>query len=166
MCRIPERIFPYTICIIKRGDEILLINKEEKVWMGRWNAVGGKLEAEETSKECVIREVQEETGISISDAKFKGVVTWPINATRKSGMYLFLVDLPPHFKLETPIKNREGILDWKPISWILHPDNKGIVDTLPKYLPIALNESGLFEYKFIFFNERIVEFTAIPFSEE
>lgn len=30
----------YTICFIKRGDEILLLNREKSSWMGSWNGVG------------------------------------------------------------------------------------------------------------------------------
>lgn len=157
---------PYTICIIKREDKVLLINKEAKVWMGRWNGVGGKIKQEETPEKCIIREVQEETGIQISQVTYKGVVTWPVEKKRRGGMYLFLVELTPEYQLVTPIKNREGILDWKEISWILHPDNRGVVDTLPKYLPIALESEGLFEYFSIFQAGQLVECTPIPVSAE
>jgi 8-oxo-dGTP diphosphatase len=161
-----DHVLPYTICIIKRKDKILLINKEAKIWMGRWNGVGGKIKTKETPKECVIREVQEETGIPLTHVTFKGVVTWEMEGNRKGGMYLFYVELPPKYKLKTPIKNREGILDWKEVSWILHLENKGVADTLPKYLPVVLNEVGLFEFRCVFHNGRLDECTSVLISDD
>lgn len=134
--------------------------------MGRWNGVGGKINQKETPEECIIREIQEETGIQVSQVTYRGVVTWPEEKNTRGGMYLFLVELTPEYRLETPIKNREGILDWKEISWIQHPDNKGVVDTLPKYLPFALEEWGLFEYFSVFQAGELVECTPIPISSK
>lgn len=160
-----EYILPYTICIIKRGNQILLMNKEANVWMGRWNGIGGKIHTGETPTHCIVREMKEETGITVSDVSYKGIVTWPLGEHKKGGMYLFLVELPLDYSLETPIKNREGVLDWKEISWILHPDNSGIVDSLSVYLPIVLRQEGLFEYHCVFEKRRLIEFTCEPIVE-
>lgn len=51
----------YTICFIKRADNILLLNREKPGWMGSWNGVGGKIETGETPIECILREIYEET---------------------------------------------------------------------------------------------------------
>jgi hypothetical protein len=45
----------YNICFVKRGDEILLLNREKASWMGCWNGIGGKLEPMETPREAMIR---------------------------------------------------------------------------------------------------------------
>ncbi|WJH35841.1 hypothetical protein N6H14_07935 [Paenibacillus sp. CC-CFT747] len=37
-------MFRYTICFIRRGNRILLLNRNAPAWMGAWNGVGGKLE--------------------------------------------------------------------------------------------------------------------------
>lgn len=132
----------YTICLLKRGNELLLINKEANVWMGRWNGIGGKIQPDETPEECIIREVEEETGIYVEQVVYKGIVTWP-----EGGMHLFLVQLPLDFDYKTPVKNREGILDWKHIDWIMHPENRGLADHLPKYLPHAIEQTGVYEYQ-------------------
>ena len=134
--------------------------------MGRWNGVGGKLDAGETPEECMIREIKEETGISVSSVSYKGVVTWEKKYNQKSGMYLFFVELSSNFTYKTPVKNREGILDWKSISWILHPQNKGLADTLPRYLPTVLNEVGCYEHYSIFDDEKIIEWDSIPILED
>ncbi|MDT2305198.1 hypothetical protein P7H21_16295 [Paenibacillus larvae] len=40
-------------------------------------------------------------------------------------MYLYKACLDKSVTYETPLKTREGILDWKDITWILHPENRG-----------------------------------------
>jgi len=44
---------------------------------GKWNGLGGKLEMGETPEECVIREVAEESGLTIRNPQLKGVLTFP-----------------------------------------------------------------------------------------
>ncbi|MDT2194339.1 NUDIX domain-containing protein [Paenibacillus larvae] len=34
----------YNICFIRRGDQILLLNRQKSSWMGAWNGIGGKIE--------------------------------------------------------------------------------------------------------------------------
>ena len=46
--------------------------KANDIHEGKWNGLGGKFEAGETPEECVIREVLEESGLSIQNPKFKG----------------------------------------------------------------------------------------------
>jgi 8-oxo-dGTP diphosphatase len=128
----------------------LLINKEKKFWMGRWNGVGGKIEQGENPKASILREIEEETTIHLTDVRLRGTVTWSTNQTKLGGMYLYDVILSDDFELTTPFKNEEGILDWKDEEWILHPENKGIADTLPHYLPLVLKDKHSYNHYFDF----------------
>ena len=58
--------------------------------------------------------------------------------------------IPDDLVYETPRKTAEGILDWKEISWILHPHNTGVASNLPKFLPKMLDDDRLYEHKCIF----------------
>ncbi len=49
-------MYKYTICFIKKGKKILLLNRNKKPNMGMWNGVGGKIEDNETPYEGIIRE--------------------------------------------------------------------------------------------------------------
>ncbi|WP_084756926.1 GNAT family N-acetyltransferase [Clostridium sp. DMHC 10] len=147
----------YTICFIKRGDEILLLNREKPSWMGSWNGVGGKFEEGETPKDCILREVYEETGIKLKDVQFKGVVTWRVDKIRNGGMYLFMQEVSEDFEYKVPIKTREGILDWKKVEWIMNPENTGIAHNLPKFLPKMLKDKGTFQYHCIFNNNVLLD---------
>lgn len=55
-----------TLLFLVKGDEILLAMKKRGFGAGRWNGVGGKLEANETLDEALIRECQEEIGVTPS----------------------------------------------------------------------------------------------------
>ncbi|MEI7026845.1 NUDIX hydrolase [Paenibacillus sp. y28] len=69
--------YNYTICFIRRGSELLLLNRRKAPNMGLWNGVGGKLMQGESPLQGVLREVREETGLTLSQARFAGTVAWP-----------------------------------------------------------------------------------------
>src|SRR6185437_16068507 len=94
----------YTICFIKQGEKILMLNREYSEWMGVWNGVGGKIEPNETPLECILREVKEETGINLKTAEYKGNVTWTDGSTYFGGMYAFIAEVAESFTYHTPVK--------------------------------------------------------------
>ncbi|MNI52947.1 8-oxo-dGTP diphosphatase [compost metagenome] len=114
-----------------------------------WNGVGGKNEAGEHADDGARREVLEETGIEVSEYYSKGIVTWDNNGEEKDGLYLYLFEVDKALGHEPLQKTREGILDWKPMNWILNPSNLGIAEMVAQYLPVLMETEGdyLFEYK-------------------
>ena len=69
-----------TLCYIKHNNKTLMlhrIKKENDMHEGKWNGLGGKLEPGETPEECIIREVKEESGLTIHNPKLKGILTFP-----------------------------------------------------------------------------------------
>jgi 8-oxo-dGTP diphosphatase len=69
-----------TICYIKSDDKTLMLHrvkKENDVHEGKWIGLGGKLEDGESPEECIIREVKEESGLTITEPRMKGVLTFP-----------------------------------------------------------------------------------------
>ncbi|WP_127586095.1 NUDIX hydrolase [Paenibacillus koleovorans] len=131
----------YTICFLYASGSVLLLNRQSAPWMGRWNGVGGKLEPGETPLQGAVREIHEETGLELaeSEIRYSGTVTWSIDGVTTGGMYTFVAELNDPSVLPTPTANEEGILDWKPIEWVLHPNNQGIASNLPYYLPALLD---------------------------
>lgn len=147
----------YTIGFIKRGSEILLLNREKSSWMGSWNGVGGKLELDESPWDCIIREIREETGIIVDDVTFKGTVTWDVDNRYNNGMYAFVVEVSEKYEYMTPIKTDEGILDWKKIDWIFHPENTGIAN-LHYFLDEMLTGEQVFDYHFVYKGKQVESF--------
>lgn len=155
----------YTICFIKRNNELLLLNRNKEPNMGMWNGVGGKVERNESPYDGIIRETLEETGIRLNKPLFAGNVTWKSNRG-DSGMHVFIADLPKIININTPISTREGILEWKSIDWILNLGNSGIVDNIKIYLPKMLNKENLLEYKFVYQNGEMVDYTVSTLTEK
>ena len=53
-----------TLLFLVQGDEVLLAMKKRGFGAGRWNGVGGKLDAGETVEQALVRECQEEIGVT------------------------------------------------------------------------------------------------------
>lgn len=53
-----------TLLFLRRGDEVLLAMKKRGFGSGKWNGVGGKLDIGETVEQALVRECQEEIGIT------------------------------------------------------------------------------------------------------
>lgn len=70
------RISPAMMCLVTRGDEILLA-RNVNFPAGRYSALAGFLEAGESIEEAVIREVQEEVGIDVAQPKYFASQSWP-----------------------------------------------------------------------------------------
>ena len=64
-----------TLCEIIHGGRLLLQRKSAgRFGEGKWNGPGGKVQPGETPLECVVREVREETGLTVSSLTERGVV--------------------------------------------------------------------------------------------
>jgi len=104
----------YTLCFLTRGDEILMLKRNNAPNRGLWNGVGGKLAPGETPVDSCLREVQEETGYRLTQLRFHGILTWEGYETEPGGLYIFSAPAP-----ETePGPTVEGELRWQPREWV------------------------------------------------
>ncbi|WP_162146803.1 NUDIX hydrolase [Acholeplasma granularum] len=143
----------YTLCFIKRDDEILMLNRNKAPWLGIWNGVGGKRHRNESPLECILREIKEETHINPNDYHVvdKGIVTWNGDfKASSSGLHLFLMEVSKNFQYQTPIETDEGILSWKKINWINDIDNLGVSYNIPYFINNLVNDKNRFHYHCIF----------------
>ena len=85
-----------TLCYITRGDEVLMLHRVKKkndVNQDKWIGIGGKFECDESPDECLLREAKEETGLTLTSWKCRGVVTFLTNGPWEGEfMYLFTAD--------------------------------------------------------------------------
>lgn len=101
-----------TICYIKKDNMTLMlhrIKKEDDVHEGKWVGLGGKMESGETPEECIIREVKEESGLTIKTPKLRGILTFPKFKDNKD-WYVFLFTAS-EFEGNL-IDSNEGVLKW------------------------------------------------------
>lgn len=69
-------IHPCTLVLVTRGTEVLLVRKAE--WPpGYYSLPSGFCDFGESLEECAKREVEEETGIRISNLRYMGSQCWP-----------------------------------------------------------------------------------------
>ncbi|UNK16961.1 8-oxo-dGTP diphosphatase [Paenibacillus sp. N3/727] len=151
----------YNICFISRGDEILLLNRQFEPWMGCWNGIGGKLDNNELPRNSMRREIYEETNIQEYTLHFKGVVTWVVDEKIVGGMYLYLAEVSEQYVYDTPIKTVEGILDWKPTTWIMDKNNVGIAANIPESLELILNDPLCYQHQCKYKDGKLIEHTSI-----
>lgn len=136
-----------TLCFLKYQNSILLINRNKVPFMGMWNAIGGHQEKGETLLECAIREIYEETNIKIEKLNFMGKFTW--NFDDDIG-YIYVGNLEKDFNInDYPLKNEEGIVDFKSIEWIENSHNTGIINDLKIIIP-EIFKNQINEYHFIY----------------
>ncbi|MCM3749211.1 NUDIX domain-containing protein [Paenibacillus pasadenensis] len=153
----------YNIGFVCRRDEVLLLNREFPGWMGCWNGIGGKLESGEALRNSMVREIREEAFLESGqyELQFKGLVTWGADAANFGGMAVYAVRLPEQLDYPTPIKTREGILDWKKRTWVLHPQNQGISSNLP-YILRKIDDSEPWHHHCRYTEEKLHEVISVP----
>ena len=103
-----------TLCYITRGNDVLMLHRVKKkndINQDKWIGVGGKFEGCESPDECLLREVYEETGLTLTSWQCRGVVTFlqeQENDLFGEFMYLFTAD-----GFEGSLKEcEEGNLQW------------------------------------------------------
>lgn len=156
----------YNVCFIRRGEELLMLNRNKAPLCGLWQGVGGKLELGETPYASVLREVYEETGIGLAMAHFAGVVTWKIDGCELGGMYVYVAVLPTDaqqaVEWEAPRETEEGILAWKTIDWVTRADNEGVAKHVRHYLKAMLELGECREFRCTFREGRLISCEPQP----
>ena len=68
-----------TLCYIEQDECYLMLHrtkKEKDENHDKWIGVGGKFEEGESPEECLLREVKEETGLTLTRYQFRGIITF------------------------------------------------------------------------------------------
>ena len=81
-----------TLCYLEKNDSYLMLHrtkKENDENHDKWIGVGGKFENGESPEDCMMREVLEETGLSVSAFSYRGIVTFVSDLYPCEYMHLF-----------------------------------------------------------------------------
>ncbi|MCR5750347.1 MAG: 8-oxo-dGTP diphosphatase [Kiritimatiellae bacterium] len=107
-----------TLCYLERDGKYLVLHRTKKEHDengGKWIGVGGKFEAGETPVECAVREVKEETGLTMLAPLFRGIVTFVSDEWGVEYMHLFTCT-----EFEGELSDcDEGELEWLPKAELL-----------------------------------------------
>ena len=107
-----------TLCYIQREGQYLMLHrvkKENDINHEKWIGVGGKFEDKESPEECLLREVKEETGLTLTHYAYRGLVTFVSDRWPTEYMHLFTAD---GFTGELK-ECDEGVLEWLPREKLL-----------------------------------------------
>ena len=100
-----------TLCYIEKGEKTLMLHrvkKEHDANKDKWIGIGGKFEDGESPEDCILREVLEETGLTLTSYRYRGIVTFVSDRWETEYMHLFSAD---GFSGELRDCD-EGILEW------------------------------------------------------
>lgn len=100
-----------TLCYIENEGKYLMLHRTKKkndINKDKWLGIGGKFEDGESPEECIIREVNEETGLTLNSIKLRCIVTYVSTNWETEYMYVFI---SKNFTGEL-IDCNEGDLQW------------------------------------------------------
>lgn len=81
-----------TLCYIERENEYLMLHrtkKENDMNHDKWLGIGGGIEAGETPERCLLREAKEETGLTLTEYRYRGVIDFISDTCEDEIMHLF-----------------------------------------------------------------------------
>ena len=85
-------IFSTTLCYLERGGAYLMLHrvkKEQDANRDKWIGVGGKFEDKESPEDCLVRECWEETDLTLTEYRYRGLVTFVSDQAPTEYMHLF-----------------------------------------------------------------------------
>ena len=142
-----------TLCYIEKDNKYLMLKRDKKendVNEGKWIGIGGHFEEGESPEECLLREVYEETGLTLSSYKFRGIITFISDKWETEYMHLFTAD---KFTGEMHQCN-EGTLKWIEKDNVL---NLNIWEGDKIFLKLLLTENEFFSLKLVYEGDKLIE---------
>ncbi|MGN0395505.1 MAG: NUDIX hydrolase [Coprococcus sp.] len=145
-----------TLCYIEKNGQYLMLHRTKKMQdinKDKWIGVGGHAEGTEDPETCLLREVKEETGLTLTSYRFRGLVTFISDETDEPElMCLFTAD---GFVGEL-ITCTEGDLQWVAKEHVMElPTWEG--DAIFLRLLIEEEEQHFFTLRLVYEGDRLVE---------
>ncbi len=81
-----------TLCYIEKDNKYLMLHRTKKkndMNIDKWIGIGGKLEDGETPLDCVLREAEEETGLTLINPTYRGIIHFKNDYYYDEEMYLY-----------------------------------------------------------------------------
>jgi 8-oxo-dGTP diphosphatase len=127
-------VIPRVLCFVTHGERVLLLRgaAHKRIWAGKYNGLGGHVEAGEDIQAAIRREVKEESGLDPHDIRLRAVVH--VDAGDPLAGILFFVFTAAADTTEV-IASPEGALEWHDRNVL--PAN--MVEDLPILLPRVLS---------------------------
>lgn len=124
-------VIPRTLCFILNGEDMLLMQRglHKRAFPGRYNGIGGHVERDEDVYTSALREITEETGLTVHDLTLRG--TMHIDAGQMTGILLYILPDTATSDSRTVTDCDEGTLHWIALDKM---HDLPLVDDLPAIL--------------------------------
>lgn len=134
-----EKVELTVLCLIRDHDRFLLQDRVKNDWKG-YTLPGGHVEPGESIVDAVVREMKEETGLTVLDPRLCGVKQFPID----EGRYLVFLFIADRFTGELR-SSEEGAMHWIKKEDL---DSLNLVSDFHELLQVMLSED-LSEFQYI-----------------
>lgn len=138
-----EQVELTVLCLIHNEDSYLLQDRVKEDWKG-YTLPGGHIEPGESIVDAVVREMKEETGLTIKSPRLCGVKQFPI----EGGRYIVFLFETDQFEGKV-VDSDEGEMHWVKISELL---NVNLVDDFDDLIEVMLSDN-LTEFQYIVEND-------------
>lgn len=142
-----------TLCYIENhnGDYLMLYRNKKKndPNAGKWIGIGGKFEDGESPDECLLREVREETGLTLLSWELRGIVTFVSDEWETEYMFLYTSD---DWSGKLSVCD-EGQLAWKQKSEI---DSLSMWEGDKIFLRLLQDERDFFSLKLSYEGQKLI----------
>lgn len=142
-----------TLCYIEKNNCYLMLHrvkKQKDINKDKWIGIGGHFETKESPEECLLREVKEETGLTLLSYRFRGIITFVTDLYETEYMCLYTAD---SFEGELT-KCEEGTLEWVEKSELI---NLNLWEGDYIFLRLLEEREEFFSLKLRYEGEKLVE---------
>ena len=142
-----------TICYIEQDGNYLMLHrtkKENDQSHDKWLGVGGKFDKDESPDECILREVKEETGLTLTSYQLHGVMTFVSDIWETEYMFIYTAD---EFEGELA-ECSEGDLQWIKKTEVM---NLKLWEGDKIFLKKLIDGDGFFTVKMEYEGEKLVK---------
>lgn len=150
-----------TLCYIEKDDKYLMLHrakKENDLNHDKWVGVGGKFEPDETPEECMLREVREETGLTLTKYRFRAILTFLSDEWETEYIHLYTASEFTGTLLECD----EGNFEWIPKSEI---DKLKLWEGDKIFFKLLRETEDFFSLKLRYEGEKLVETKLTQYPE-
>ena len=142
-----------TLCYIEKDGCYLMLHRVKKkndINHDKWIGIGGKFEDKESPEDCLLREVKEETGLTLTQWRYGGIVTFINDNYDTEFMHLFTADAFTGSLIEC----NEGDLEWVPIEQVL---DLPIWEGDKIFLKLLQDRAPFFSLKVVYAGDTLVQ---------
>lgn len=145
-----------SLCYIEKDNKYLMLHRIKKkidVNKNKWIGVGGGFLENETPEECCIREIKEETNLTVDSLHYRGIVTFVSDIYETEIMHLFTCD-----SFNGEIKEcDEGVLQWIPKDEIF---TLSLWEGDRIFLKLLFEDTPFFTLKLVYKNENLIDYNV------